>query len=229
MEYFRLENGQINKYNVTIDNENLLLLRKKIIERCSRINHAEAIMKDDDVDSLINNEKYHITKKSLVNYQTEIGLYPEHIWHVSYDVYDFPWLVTAIDSILASHLEYIELIQDRFVSSNDLTRKESLQQERNSLRSKFLQKNKMNANEIALTKYRLSQVRENLRYGTILLEESASLIYYENVLQCIKMDLISSMQLDQYIEFMNMGNSKQSIYLKDTLELVKTKKTTQNK
>ena len=43
------------------------------------------------------------------------------------------------------------------------------------------------------------------------------------------MDLISSMQLDQYIEFMNMGNSIQSIYLKDTLELVRTKKTTQNK
>lgn len=99
MFYYLKKKGKLEKYTVEIDHEALKSLRLEIIFRCSEISHIE-----DTTTATPNYFDYeriqNYTEKKVG--RTDGGFYTpsEDIYHVSYDYYNHPYLVSIIDRLL---------------------------------------------------------------------------------------------------------------------------------
>ena len=110
MYYYKIDNDDIIKYDVKLDEEKLKLLRLEIIDSCSHIIHKHYYTTDTSIsfDYLrVRNykERFHRTIEYNDFYSSD-----EDEYEVEYDYYEFDELVNYIDLLLYGDVSSIDLI-----------------------------------------------------------------------------------------------------------------------
>jgi len=105
MIYFeKQEDGTITKWDITFDEDDLKEIREEVINNCSKITHF------DKVDRLISIPE--IDGVIIKNYFAEkVDYDTRFLYHITYDEYKYPRLVTLIDSLLSGDLTVINEIE----------------------------------------------------------------------------------------------------------------------
>lgn len=99
MFYYLKKKGNLEKYTVDIDYDALKRLRLEIIFRCSEISHIE--QNTTTTPNYFDYERIQNYTEKKVG-RTDGGFYTpaEDIYHVSYDYYEHPYLISIIDRLL---------------------------------------------------------------------------------------------------------------------------------
>lgn len=112
MIYYKIENENIVKYEVTIDIESLKKLRSEIIYKCSRITHecykTTKTPNYFDWEHILN---YHEKKIGVIEYN-DFYSSPEDEYLVEYDYYHHPNLVKWIEKLIDGKTYVIEKIEN---------------------------------------------------------------------------------------------------------------------
>lgn len=209
MYYYVKNNDKIEKYEVQFDKEKLKKLRIEIINNCSEITHKEY---DDtrepnyfDYLKIRNYKRKEIGKVEGRDYQPDKTLY-----HLSYDEYIFPYLVTLIDRLLADDIEALNEI------FNQVTKKETLPIE---LRIQTLS-NEIDKISNLDTKKKIKELEKLQKLIETQKLNSNQLpvtIYYPKVQQLINLIYINSMKIEdieRLESFFGANAQKPKIYQK---------------
>lgn len=114
MYYFLEQKYTIEKYFVSFSKEELEKLKIEIINKCSEIEHyeydgTEGPNKFDYLQIRNYHEKFIRIRESRDNLQ-----WPDQkLYHYSYDKYNYPTLVTAIDNLLNGNVQALDVIYNQ--------------------------------------------------------------------------------------------------------------------
>ena len=207
MYYYDIEDFEIVKYEVELNIEKLNLLKIQIVNECSEIVHKsyETV-----------NPSSHFNQSYIKNYLAQKTEKKDEnnndIYLISYDLYNVPYLVTLIDSLLNGNTSVINEIQNykecfSIENSEICDTYNTLLNELNSvedikiygvqenMEDKSKRKDLLKQMEELLTKY---QSERKVSYDAKKIEK-----YRERVLNCIDFKLVKRISLKKFIEVIN--------------------------
>ena len=113
MIVFSINDDDVMKYDVIFDNEKLNKLKFEIIEKCSLIEHKDyestVFPKMYGIMDYLKYRNYSEKKVGIREYNDFYSL-PEDIYRLTYDKYNFPYLVELIDKLLSGDITVLEYI-----------------------------------------------------------------------------------------------------------------------
>lgn len=209
MYYYVKNNDKIEKYEVQFDNEKLQKLRIEIINNCSEITLKEydGIREPNYFDYL----KIRNYKSTKIGIAEGKGYAPDRtLYHIKYNEYTFPYLVTLIDRLLEGDIEALNEIFNQVIEKETLPielRIQTLSNEIDKISNldtkkkikeleklhKLIETQKLNSNQLPVT------------------------IYYPKVQQLINLIYINSMKIEdieRLESFFESNAQKPKIYQK---------------
>ncbi len=207
MIYFKELENVINKYEVSVDQDELKILKEEIIEKCSYIRHKTVVgcvdpnyfrIKNGKVKNVETKTKYRIESRDSLQYED----YDEY--EFEYDEYEYPYLVSIIDGLLADDGDEIdnlyfpkddirEKILDAYRKKDYLTNTTNILKHLTKI-----EKNDFISNKILLEKHKLETL-ENYYEKEIKLNlaQHDSVVYYDKVIACLKFELLASITKEE--------------------------------
>lgn len=189
MIYFDKQEDKIEKYLVEFDQEELQKLKIEIINNCSEITHREydGTVEPNYYDYLkIRNFK---RRKIGTKEHNDSLYYPNKtLYHFSFDEYEYPYLVTLIEKILAGKTEAILEI---FIP-NTTKEKESLKTRIYKLTKEV---DNLSASELIKNYSKLDKLQKLTKKLEINKNQKSVLEYYQKVQTLLTFKLIDSIEL----------------------------------
>lgn len=182
MYYIEQEGNYLVKYDIYIEIEKIIELKREIIEECSEIEHYSY----DSVFVLHYKDDLYIRNFQ----QSYIGATFNDLrdkYHFEYDKYEEPELVKIIDSLLGNNGTVISKLKKPVQPKTKKHQKENeLKQEINDILS-------IDINELDITK--IDELKEEIQkyqeYVKLNANRKSELEYYPKVLECIKLTEIN--------------------------------------
>ena len=187
MIYFKRNEENIEKYNVTFDKDKIKELRTEIIEKCSFIKHYEfesdygpRFTKND----IIKNFRRSNTDKVVEYFEEtrDVDLY-------SYDKYIPPQLIDLIDQLLDGYTKAINKILKYEVSV-----KPTLDDKINEVNQDIIN---MVPENISQRKEKIEELEKLLKEKELNQNQKSIDEYYEKLLSLIKIDLIDTLPISE--------------------------------
>lgn len=212
MYYYRIENEDIIKYEVNLNEEKLKLIRSEVIENCSKRIHKHYKTTNRpnqyNTDFIRNyNEKYVRT----IEYN-DIYSQPKDEYEVQYDYLQHHVLVNYIDELLKGNTSVIELIINMDESENN-EEKMLINRQREIIHELA----KLDDNNLGIQIKELYDIEEKLIKLNKEKELNKNILsindYQLEVLKCIDLNKVSSISLDTFLEI-------QSFFQKSTINTV---------
>lgn len=110
--YFSEDGDKITKYDVIINKEKLLNVRKKIIDNCSVILHIKGeFFKEPDYYDTDRYRNYKSQKIGMI--RADRDSYDSRVMYlIEYDCYDYPMIVKHIDQLLSGNMSVVDEIKN---------------------------------------------------------------------------------------------------------------------
>lgn len=209
MYYYVENNDKIEKYEIEFDKEKLKKLKIEIINKCSEITHKE-----------YNNtiEPNYFDYLKIRNYQSkQIGTVEgrdyapdKTLYHISYDEYIFPYLVTLIDRLLKNDIEALNEIFNPSIEKEKI----SFTQRIENLSKEIDEINNFDTNKKITKLQELQKLIETQKLNSSQLPVS---LYYTKVQELITFKYINSMkitEIEKTESFLGVIPSKPKIFHK---------------
>lgn len=181
MYFYDYKESTIDKYEINVDREKLIKLRREIIDNCSIIEHHEYQSTIIPAESLkIRNLNY--KRNGIMEYK---DVPDEPLFYITYDEYKFPQLVGIIDRILDDDVDetiklYNGKITDDYISFDEKISK--ISQELDDI-------DNLNIKE---KRKKLEELENMLNLAKLNSNQKSVLDYYSKVKSLISFKLVDS-------------------------------------
>jgi len=219
MYFYKIENDEIIKYQVCLDEETLKKLRSEIIERCSLIKHIKQVTvslpNKYDYEHIRNYSEKFIRKVDKDDFYGTV--YDEYL--VEYDYYEHPLLVSLIDRLIKGETKVIGEIENYKIDNIDyeqilLEEQKEIINKLSDIDSKKIseQIELLNINQEKLLNYQNQKI---LNKSQISVND-----YILSVLSCIKQTKIISIPLNYIINVQTFFQDINNININNELNKV---------
>ena len=209
MYYYVKNNDQIEKYKIEFDKEKLKRLRIEIINNCSEITHKE--YNDTIEPNYLDYLKIRNYKRQKLGTVEGKGYSPDKtLYHLSYDEYTYPYLVTLIDKLLEDGTETLTEIFEEKQEKEILSFAERIE----ILSQEIDQINNLDTKRKISELEKLQKLLETQKLNSNQLPVS---LYYPKVQELIDFKYISSMKIEDIEKleaFFGVNPHKPKIYQK---------------
>lgn len=193
MYYFEQENNEIKKYKISYNKKEIESLRLKAINNCSEIIH-----KNDRSSGRLTRESAD-DKLKIRNYKEEYLGWEEDRWgersvyELTYDEYNFPYLVTLIDRLLNNDVNVlIEIFNPDFSKENIVTIDEMVKRMMKEL-------DEMDNLDRKRKKAKLDELQSLLEKAQSNKNQESVAKYYDELQKLIVIEYMDSIELDSVI------------------------------
>jgi len=207
MYYIEQIDGELIKYEVELDEERLIELKKIIINECGRIEHKSY----DGTNGPSRFDYLHIKnyfEKRIGRTETNDDLTnpPQDIYHFDYDYYHDTELVSIIDKLLNGETNVIFNLMYKIGGQQPLEYLEQLEQE---IKNKIIELHKQmpTADNMGIVKIAdriqdlSSQLKKIEKNKELNKDRKSDLEYYSDVLECVKLEEVARIEVDTIEEF----------------------------
>lgn len=224
MYFYDLEGVNVVKYEVNLDINKLNQIKREIINNCSIIEHKSY----ETTNPIIKFESpymknYKSEKTNKKDFKTK-----KQIYIVSYDLYNYPYLVKLINELLLGNTSVIDEIKN--YKENFSIEEPSINKEYNRLLS-LLEKEDIKIVGAQESEEEKQKRIHNLKKLEILLTnyQQEKVLYSKNnnieeyklkVLECIKLKKINSISLEVFLDMQNFFNDSTPQNLHNTLKKI---------
>lgn len=206
MKYFKKENGNIVKYEVTFDRSKIKELRKMIIDSCGEVKYKNYDCAEEDIDILKNCERVRelkIRRNGLYKHEQGPDV-PKY--RVSYYEIEYPILVDYIDRLLKDDATVLKEIEDYKI---ELPLKEELNRKIDKLKKEldFVDdiKKKLNIIEEMEKLYKKLELNYN---------QSSTEIYYRFLIDLLDFKRLDEMSIQTLRDFFENNEETLKLILK---------------
>ena len=125
MYYYKIVGNSIMKHHVIIDYDKLNVLKEKIKNECSEIEHKIFECEEDGINNLNRQENIRNLQTKFLRTQdfNDIAYGQKDIYEVTYDEYTYPKLVYLIDDLLTGDMNAIDEIYNFEFNTADINQK----------------------------------------------------------------------------------------------------------
>lgn len=203
MIYYKKEDIQVYKYNVTFDKEKIIELRNEIIDNCSEVIHRETKNTFAPTSKIGVMEIRNLNKKKI-DIISKNDYYPDEIlYQYTYDEYVYPYLITIIDNLLIGNAKYIDELSIKNIDREKLPIKDAIELAITEI--KYIHKGE----DSEIINKKLEELETLLiKKITINNSEKSLLEYYDRVYKLFNFEYVDSMSIEKFRSVMYFFEQK---------------------